>query len=191
MKYVEPRKIELNDRTITTFMYTDKSCVERVDYQDGRKKELFPKFKNGNVWKWGASSFFGMFNEKYLNSSGTLLIAEGEKCADLISRMGLLCVSPPMFGWNHGYLTNFFVHPLIHNIIFLPDNDEPGKKKANMVIDATNCVKKASLIFPTDEWMTDEDVFDLHTRGIDVKSMIEEYGKRISTVSGRIDCTSK
>lgn len=179
--YQSPTSHTLGDRTITNFSYSEFCMVERVDYStSGKKKELFPKYKSGNQWQYGSSPKFGLFNARYIKSRGSVIICEGEKTANLITSVtNYLTLSPPSFGWNENYISSNLFNPKITSVLYIPDNDEPGKKKASIVRDACWMVGIPCLIFSYNLPIKDGgDFVDLHNDGIDIKQLIDEtYGQ--------------
>ena len=167
---------QLGSRTLTNFSYSDSCVVERVDHSSSdKKKEFFPKFKSGNQWVYGGSSKFGLFNARYIKSRGSILICEGEKTADLITKVtSYLTLSPPAFGWKEDYISSNLFNPKITGVVYLPDNDDPGKKKSTIVRDACWIVGIPCLIYSYTTYIRDGgDFVDLHDDGIDIKQLIE------------------
>lgn len=178
--YEPAKKRILGGRTITHYIYNEKTQVERVDYYGGeRKKECYPKYLSGNVWKYGASPEFTLFNSRYIGKdSGLVLMAEGEKTADTLTYFSnYLTLSPPPFGWNEDYISRNLLNPNIQAVLYLPDYDEAGNKKAGIVQRACWMVNIPCLIFKYDNLsMNDgEDVVDLIERDINVKELIDEF----------------
>jgi len=175
--YQSPTSRQLGDRTITNFSYSDTCMVERVDYKSGKKKECYPKFKAGNLWQYGSSHKFGLFNSRYIKSRGSIIISEGEKTADLVTKVtNYLTLSPPPFGWNESYISSNLFNPKITSVLYLPDNDEPGKKKANLVQQSCWMVGIQCFIFSYGNLSIRDsgDFVDLYDDGIDIKTLIEE-----------------
>lgn len=174
---------EFKDRRLTQYIFNDKAKIERVDYKDERKKELFPKYKINNNWIYGASNIFGLFNDRYLDKSCTVLIAEGEKTADVITyATNYLCLSPPTFGWNTEYIIiNLIKLRPISAIIYIPDNDEVGINKARLIQQSSWKARTPCNIFSYGDIdiSEGEDMVDLYNREIDIKLLIENYVRRL------------
>lgn len=174
--YEPPTVSHRTTRIVTTFKYNETCAMERIDFKStDKKKQFFPKPS--------ASSAFKLFNQRYLKTFSTVLMAEGEKCADVVSRhTGLLCLSPPGFGWTIDFLSNALLNPHISAILFFPDQDEAGRQKTQLLIDAANSVEKGVLIFCFPKEMNEgEDIADFISSGIsssDLRGMINEQIKR-------------
>lgn len=185
--YQLPKLRKLSDRTITTFIFSTLSCVERVDYVDkSRKKELYPKYRTNNTssWTYGRSNNFGLYGSSYVGTSGSVLMTEGEKCADYIMQnTDYVCLSAPTFAQEDvSYIASNLTNPKITSVIFLPDNDERGRKKANAVMQACWAVGKPCFIFDYGEaahTMSDgDDIVDIAGRGYDIRRLIYDYCSR-------------
>jgi|SanBayMetagenome_1026888.scaffolds.fasta_scaffold01466_14 hypothetical protein len=184
--YQLPKVRRLSDRTITTYIFSTLSCVERVDYNDERKKELYPKYRtniNSN-WTYGRSNNFGLYGSSYVTTSGSVLMTEGEKCADYIMRnTDYVCLSAPTFAQEDvSYIASNLTNPKITSVIFLPDNDERGRKKATAVMQACWAVSKPYFIFDYGEaahTMSDgDDIVDIAGRDYDIRRLIDDYCSR-------------
>lgn len=175
---VENYQLANKDKNKTTYVYNDNCIVERIDKQN-RTKDLFPKYKIDDVWKYGMSDNFGFFNEEKLkDKKGIILIAEGEKTADYCSYYsGYLTLSPPGFGWNEQWLMKN-IHRLFCNItgvLYLPDNDQVGFNKAKLVEQACwkNCKPCKILNVPKFSVSTGDDIADLVETYI-IKNLIND-----------------
>lgn len=179
-EYESAKSRQLGDRIITNFSYSDNCMVERVDYISGKKKECYPKYKSGNIWQYGSTNKFGLFNARYIKSRGSIIISEGEKTANLITKVtNYLTLSPPPFGWSENYISSNLFNPKITSVIYLPDNDEPGKKKASIVRDACWMVGIPCFIFSYSTPIKEGgDFVDLYNDGVDIKHLIDKiYGQ--------------
>jgi len=181
--YEEPIIKNLKDRRITTYKYNDTCLIERVDYIDkGKKKEFYPKHKVSGIWRYGGSSpAFKLFNSRYINvrKNGCILIAEGEKTANLISvATNYLCLSPPVFGWKQDYISNQLTLPNISGVLYFADNDEAGAAKAKIVKLAAWSVGIPCAIFSNySRPLGDgEDLVDLYENNINIKELIDNDG---------------
>ncbi|GAA6622807.1 hypothetical protein [Scytonema sp. NUACC26] len=176
----EPAKRRiLQDRVITNYIYNERCIIERVDYADiNNRKECYPKYLSGSIWKYGSHSSFGLFNSRYITSSGTAIICEGEKTADVVSSVtGYITLTPPPFGWSETYIAANLTNPKISNVLYLPDYDEMGRKKASIVQRAAWNVGISCSVFDYgDIPMNDSDDFvDLNERGVNIKELIDTW----------------
>lgn len=174
---------EFTNQKHTSYVYNEKAKVERIDFSDGRKKQFYPKHMSNSVWNYGVGNTeFGLFNDKYItNQKGTFLFAEGEKTADiLIKKSGYLTLSPPPFGWKNNYLTKEFLKHLhlLEGIIYFPDNDEPGIKKAELIQQAAWGINIPCYIVPLSEWHflnEGDDIADLILdKDINIHNLLKE-----------------
>lgn len=161
--YQLAKQYQIGDRRITYFSYSNEFIVERVDYDDEQPKQLFPKYRINNQWVYGRGNNSLLFNQQYL-TDGSVLLAEGEKCADIVTSItGWLTLSPPAFGWNNSYLIAQLSNPHITGIIYLPDNDKIGKIKADLIKYVAWSLGKPCYIVPLDDVTSDDggDIADL------------------------------
>lgn len=161
--YQLAKQYQIGNRHITYFSYSDEFIVERVDYDDEQPKQLFPKYKVGNQWIYGRGKNTSLFNQRYI-TNGSVLIAEGEKCADIVSSItGWLTLSPPSFGWSNNYLFAQLSNPHITGIIYLPDNDKIGKVKSDLIKYVAWSLGKPFYLVPLDDVTSDDggDIADL------------------------------
>jgi hypothetical protein len=186
-KYELARERKQGIRQVTSYIYNDDCMVERVDYwKDGIKhKDFFPKYKRNGVWTYGVSRGFGLFNGRYIKERGTLIITEGEKCADIVTDItGCLATSFPAFAWDRQHILFELIKlsRFISGIIYLPDNDAPGRRKANLVQDVSWEVNIPCTIVPLSqeyEMEEAEDIVDLYNKGYDVKQILENVNVRL------------
>ena len=161
--YQLAKQYQIGDRHITYFSYSDEFIVERVDYDDEQPKQLFPKYRVGNKWIYGRGKNTSLFNQRYI-TNGSVLIAEGEKCADIVSSItGWLTLSPPSFGWSNNYLIAQLSNPHITGIIYLPDNDKIGRVKSDLIKYVAWSLGKPFYVVPLDDVTSDDggDIADL------------------------------
>jgi len=160
--YQLAKQYQIGNRRITYFSYSDEFIVERVDYDDEQPKQLFPKYRVGNKWIYGRGKNTSLFNQRYI-TNGSVLIAEGEKCADIVSSTGWLTLSPPSFGWSNNYLMAQLSNPHITGIIYLPDNDKIGRVKSDLIKYVAWSLGKPFYLVPLDDVTSDNggDIADL------------------------------
>jgi hypothetical protein len=186
-KYELARERKQGLKQVTSYIYNDDCMVERVDYwKDGVKhKDFFPKYKRNGVWTYGISSGFGLFNGRYIKQRGTLIIAEGEKCADIVTDVtGYLATSFPAFAWDRQHILFEFIKlsRYISGIIYLPDNDAPGRRKGNLIQDTSwelNIPCTVVSLSEEYEMKEKEDIVDLYNKGYDIKKMLENVNVRL------------
>ncbi|MCW6111622.1 CHC2 zinc finger domain-containing protein [Clostridium sporogenes] len=93
------------------------------------------------------------------SKSNIIYIAEGEKDADTLCKMGFLAVSLKNFKYDKFYC-RFFKNK---NIIVIPDNDGPGQIYKNEVIKGLKPFIKSYRVFPIEEYAKEpgQDITDL------------------------------
>ena len=160
--YQLAKQYQIGDRRTTYFSYSDEFIVERVD-SNSQPKQLFPKYRVGNEWKYGRGKNTSLFNQRYI-TNGSVLIAEGEKCADIVTSItGWLTLSPPSFGWSNNYLMAQLSNPHITGIVYLPDNDKIGRVKSDLIKYVAWSLGKPFYVVPLDDVTSDDggDIADL------------------------------
>lgn len=104
-------------------------CKKRMDYEDGTKKFQF-------FLPDGTSGLKGIphipYNLSDVKKTSTVYFVEGEKCADVVSKQGYVATTLDCGANSKMSEANakFFEGK---TVIILPDNDEPGKKYAQMI----------------------------------------------------------
>ncbi len=139
------REKKIKKVVYTFYYYSDKFRVVRVDFYSKRKREekmFFPEFKEDG--KWSSSRNFSpeykiendcFYHFKHLKKypkQDVVLIVEGEKCCEALSCFGIIALSPPGYGWSVKWIREKLqsISYYFSQIIIIPDNDEPGYKKA-------------------------------------------------------------
>lgn len=99
-------------------------------YADGTKSCLW-YHRDGNEWKAGRKNFTPGLYQSHATLTDTVIMVEGEKDVDTLKAMDLIAVSLPdgaSSKWDDTY-TDILKD---RTIIILPDNDEPGRKYAEL-----------------------------------------------------------
>lgn len=126
----------IKQKVVATFKYQDTEgktlyIKERIEPgRDGRSKEFRFKHKEGEKWVNGRGYDPVLYNLKEVSKSKEVIIVEGEEKADLLMSWGLVATcldSGANSPWRDEYL-NVFQGGC--RIIFLPDNDPPGRSYA-------------------------------------------------------------
>jgi hypothetical protein len=179
--YKKAKIQNIGKKTITNYKYNDNCIVQRVDYENEQKrKDIFPKYKNNEVWTYGSNNKFGLFNSCFIAKQGLVIMVEGEKCADeLTAFSSYLTLTPPAFGWNVNYLTCSFIDflPFITGILYLPDNDKIGLEKANIIQKASWANSIPCKIINLSKYFTmelGEDIYDLLLRESNIIKFLNE-----------------
>jgi hypothetical protein len=119
---------------ITIYRYLDFDLV-RIDpapYKNEKKFFYFRVKKSGNWVNEVPTTFkhVPVYRSDYLQHS--VIFCEGEKVASYLQELQLAAVSFPSFVYQQSYLAKFLrcLSYKVKNIIYLEDNDETGKVKA-------------------------------------------------------------
>jgi hypothetical protein len=116
---------------VTIYRYLDFQLV-RIDPHDKKKFFYFRVKKSGNWVNEVPISFkhIPVYRSDYLQPS--VIFCEGEKVASYLQELQLAAVSFPSFVYQQSYLAKFLrcLSYKVKNIIYLEDNDETGKQKA-------------------------------------------------------------
>lgn len=124
-------KNESGDK-VTIYRYDDFDVV-RIDPHDKKKFFYFRIKKENGEWANEVPTVFRnvpLYRSKYISSH--VIFVEGEKVASYLQELGLNAVSFPSFVYQQSYLAKFLrcLSYKVKNIIYLEDNDETGKQKA-------------------------------------------------------------
>ena len=99
-------------------------------YSDGTKSFAWFHMENGQ-WQPGRKNFKPELYKSHTPLADTVILVEGEKDVDTLKGMGLVAVSLPD-GANSKWDDTYTEELKDRTIIILPDNDEPGRKYAEM-----------------------------------------------------------
>lgn len=123
-------KNESGDK-VTIYHYLDFDLV-RIDPHDKKKFFYFRIKKFGNWVNEVPTTFkhVPVYRSNYLQHS--IIFCEGEKVASYLQELQLAAVSFPSFVYQQSYLAKFLrcLSYKVRNIIYLEDNDDVGKQKA-------------------------------------------------------------
>ncbi|QIW88552.1 hypothetical protein [Pseudanabaena phage PA-SR01] len=124
-------KNESGDK-VTIYRYLDFQLV-RIDPHDKKKFFYFRVKDANNNWVNEVPTKFKnvpVYQSDYI--SEYVIFVEGEKCASALQSIGLFALSFPSFVYQQSYLAKFLrcLSYKVKNIIYLEDNDETGKQKA-------------------------------------------------------------
>lgn len=184
--YVKEVPKKRGNKYYTQYVYNSECSVERVDYykKEKKMKDFYPKVKINEITTYGSSPKFGLYNDRFLLTPGTVLVVEGEKTANILSsHINKLVLSPPAFGFNNDYLVRWIIKNIsnINNMIYIPDNDDTGINKSIIFKRAawsTNIQCKCLYLNKYFQMEKSEDVVDLIERKENVKSIfgsLKEY----------------
>lgn len=118
------------------YYYSDTQRIQRIISQD--KKKVYPQYFKDNTWIYGkGNDRWSLYAEELLLSAKHyILIVEGEKCADVLLSLGYIATTPNSFSFTREYLENKFRDLKLNGVLYLSDNDEAGKIKQDLVLDA-------------------------------------------------------
>lgn len=120
-----------NETKFTVYSYNDFQLI-RCDPKNEKKFFYFRVKKSGNWVNEVPVSFkhVPVYRSDYLQHS--VIFCEGEKVASYLQELQLAAVSFPSFVYQQSYLAKFLrcLSYKVKNIIYLEDNDDTGKQKA-------------------------------------------------------------
>ena len=126
-------KNESGDK-VTIYRYLDFQLI-RIDPSPHKheKKFFYFRIKKSGNWVNEVPTTFKhvpVYHSDYLQHS--IIFCEGEKVASYLQELQLAAVSFPSFVYQQSYLAKFLrcLSYKVKNIIYLEDNDETGKQKA-------------------------------------------------------------
>ena len=110
-----------------SFLYSDHQAVVRIDFKDGRDKEIRPIHCDGGAWFIGKGKRpWPLYREAEALQHERIYVAEGEGVADAGWNIGLPCVT-----WQGGCanVKNADFAPIVNGpLVLLPDNDPGGRR---------------------------------------------------------------
>lgn len=140
--YVRPR-VELEESKRTIYFDYGEFQLVRVETVLGEitSKYVYPIHyrDNSNFYHKGLPAVVQMpfYRKEYI--APDLLIVEGEKCASLCQKLGLSCISV-YTPYASSYMLDNLMAKLyteqVRNVVYLEDNDIPGKTKAFKLLDS-------------------------------------------------------
>jgi hypothetical protein len=139
-------KADRQERREETWDYIDQDGELRYQVirytQAGQKTYRQRRYENGRaVWGMQGVTALPYRLAEIVSSTAPIFITEGEKCADVVARLGLLATT------NHGGAGKWW--PSLNDwfrgrqVIILPDNDAPGRKHARIVADSLTGTAKS------------------------------------------------
>jgi len=158
--------------------------VSRVKTFEGKTIRPFMPKDSGFVYGLPAAPR-PLYNLLNVNKSDSVVIVEGEKCADCLNEYGIIATTSCGGAKNAG--NSDFVPLAGKNCILWPDNDPEGKRYADDVQDILeNIGARVSVINPADLGLKEaDDVFDfveqLKTVGFDKAGILAELQRVINS----------
>jgi KaiC/GvpD/RAD55 family RecA-like ATPase len=152
--------------TETKYFYSDIQWVSRFDWQDtnhpkGHDKTIRQCHRkpNGKV-KWSKGDLEWLpyrFDEAIEGGKGKWILGlEGEACVEAARSLGLVAITWQGSSWSTEELTAGLIklsEAGIKGLVYLPDNDEPGRKKAESVASAAQSLQFPVLVLePSAIW---------------------------------------
>lgn len=179
--YKKLPKTCIKSKNDTYYLYSPQFRVHRIDRSNG--KICLPYYLVGKSFKRideaelssesiiSHSCFYYLPSNIEAIANKIVLMVEGEKCCNTImEKMGIACITPPGHGWNKKWLKHHLIRLPVKGIIMIPDHDQPGKHKKEMVqnICAELYMPFSAFYFP-----------DLLTETIDVADLNDHDFQRI------------
>jgi hypothetical protein len=152
--------------TETRYYYSQSQWVSRFDWKDpnhskGHDKTIRQCHRkpNGKVkWSKGDSSWlpYRMDDAIAFGKDKWVLGLEGEACVEAARSLGLVAITWQGSSWSTEELTAGLTklkNAGVKGLVYLPDNDEPGRAKADSVVSAGELVQFPVLVVePLDIW---------------------------------------
>jgi len=131
----------------TIYSYTSSFRVLRVDIfsseGDRKEKQVFIQKKENGIWIGGMpTGLIPLYANNLIfhleNPGNTIFFVEGEKVTEFLKREGYAAVTACTPKFNPESLVPslklfLFQYPFIQNVLIIPDNDDPGIHKADVV----------------------------------------------------------
>lgn len=189
--FTPPEQIRERNKIFTYFQYEGFRVV-RLDAKlaDGTKRKyMYPEYKlPTGAYVQGLPSRLEnlpIYTSSYLQSA--MIFAEGEKTATIGQKLGMATVTFPTFAFSERYIDTYAKELRLKgltDVLYLEDNDDAGKKKAELVSTyfwkqgiATKVVNLVDL-FTTCEAEQGFDLYDAYKRNLvtqeNVTNVIEE-----------------
>jgi hypothetical protein len=153
------------------------ACVYRYDPEPGRK-EFRPLDVRSRLWR--APDPRPLYNLPAVAQTGSVILVEGEKCADALIRIGITATTAMNGARAPVEKTDW--SPLAGKAILIwPDRDSPGWDYAETAARAcvtAGCVSVAILVPPTDQ-STGWDVADAIAENFDVAAHLRDGERRV------------
>jgi KaiC/GvpD/RAD55 family RecA-like ATPase len=186
--------------TETKYFYSDTQWVSRFDWQDpqhpkGHDKTIRQCHRkpNGKVkWSKGDRSWlpYRIDEAISLGKNKWVLGLEGESCVEAARSLGLVAITWQGSSWSQEELTAGLTklkESGVKGLVYLPDNDEPGRKKAESVVEAAQSLQFPVLVIePSAIWKEMPDKGDLDDwiawgkeRGMDTQNFINKLTEAI------------
>lgn len=134
LPFEKPWSTTFEDGTFLTVYNYDDFQLLRLKPKDKKKFFYFRIKQPDGSWLNEVPTTFKnvpIYSSKYIQSF--VVFVEGEKCAAALQEIGIAAVSFPSFAYQQSYLAKFLrcLSYKVKHIIYLEDNDEAGKQKAD------------------------------------------------------------
>jgi hypothetical protein len=147
VKFIAPKQEKLEDgKTYTYFLYEGFRVVrlDTIDSEGNSKKYIHPEYlpnPDGEYIKGIPSnlSYPPIYRDIYIQSS--MVFVEGEKTATVAQYMGLAAATLPTMAYSEKPIeiyAKYLAAKGVENVLYLMDNDIPGKHKATLFRNAFN-----------------------------------------------------
>ncbi|MCB2297898.1 hypothetical protein [Clostridium tagluense] len=143
-----------------------------------RKKDFMAYTKDNSSWSFGIKSARHVIYKlpevlKGIEKDENIFFVEGEKCADKISKLGLVGTTTAFGARGFSAYSGDYVSSLVGaNIVILPDNDESGRAYAKEVLNAVKNKAKSIKIIELPDLKLKEDIVDWIENGGTVEKLI-------------------
>lgn len=149
------------EKKITIFPYSEKQRVYRLDDVNKKQKQVYLQTLNSEgVWEAGIGNRLWQVYTHGLASSlsnqssdnqNTILFVEGEATAEYVKNQGIAAITVASPFYNPESLEKllyvlFTTYRQIENVIAVPDEDEPGYHKANLVCSICHYLKRRAKV---------------------------------------------
>jgi hypothetical protein len=139
----------------TVYPYSETQRVYRLDsYDPPSPKQIYLQWWNQATQSWE----LGVGNQSWrvytrgfdtTNGGDTVVWVEGEKAAEHLKGLGVFAITNASHTYNYNYLYKIYMgfflkFSKIKNVIVIPDEDEPGYHKADMILRTCWYLKKGA-----------------------------------------------
>ncbi|MBU3110190.1 hypothetical protein [Clostridium lacusfryxellense] len=181
----QKQNINYQKETTANYYYEDelgnilyKICRREWMDKGKRKKDFMAYTKDNSSWSFGIKKARHIIYKMPrvldgINTDKTIFFVEGEKCADMIFKLGLVGTTTAFGARGFSAYSEDYVSSLTGaNIVILPDNDESGKAYAKDVLDALKKTSKSIKIIELPGLKHKEDIVDWVGNGGTVEELI-------------------
>ena len=157
-----------------------------------RKKDFMAYTKDNSSWSFGIKVTRHVIYKlpqvlEGIKNDKTIFFVEGEKCADVISKLGLVGTTTAFGAMGFSAYSSDYVSSLTGaNIVILPDNDESGKAYAKDVLNAIKNAAKSIKIIELPGLKLKEDIVDWVENGGTLEELLTLVNATDETVDSDV-----